>query len=40
MKRRKHFYKHVVINVRNAEELQKGGEERNVVQTTKGRKEG
>jgi hypothetical protein len=35
MKRRKHFYKHVVINVRNKEEIQRVREKRNVVQTTK-----
>jgi hypothetical protein len=38
MKRRKYFYKNVVINVRNAEELQRVGEERDIVQTTKRRK--
>jgi hypothetical protein len=38
MKRWKHSYKHVVINTRNAEELEKVGEERNVIKTTKRRK--
>jgi len=37
-KRRKHFYKHVVIKVRKSEELQRVGEERNILQTTKRRK--
>jgi hypothetical protein len=38
MKRRKHFHEHLVINMRKAYELQRVGEERNILQTTKRRK--
>jgi hypothetical protein len=38
MKRRKYFYKHIVITVRNAEELQIVGEERIIVKIIKIRK--
>jgi hypothetical protein len=38
IKRRKHFYKHIIINVRSAEVLQIDGKERNVVQATQRRK--